>query len=145
MKILITIDGSAHSLEAVKHLIDHAGWYRETPTVVLLFVHLPLPRLPTLALSAAQVQAYHQEEGDAALARAKQMLDAARINYVADIRVGPIAETIVHHCKHAGCDLILMSTRGMGAAGNLLLGSITTKVLYYSSTPVLVVNSTGAV
>jgi nucleotide-binding universal stress UspA family protein len=33
----------------------------------------------------------------------------------------------------------------MGAAGNLLLGSITTKVLYFSSTPVLIVNSTGSV
>lgn len=145
MKILITVDGSVHSLEAVKHLIDHADWYRESPAVVLLFVHLPLPRLPTLALSAAQIQGYHQDEGNAALAKAKAMLDAARITYVADIRVGQIAETIVHHCKHAGCDLILMSTRGMGAAGNLLLGSITTKVLYFSSTPVLVVNSTGSV
>ena len=145
MKILITVDGSAHSLEAVKHLIDHADWYREAPTVVLLFVHLPLPRLPTLALSAAQMQSYHQEEGNAALAKAKQMLDLAGIAYVADIRVGQLAETIVHHCNQAGCDLILMSTRGMGAAGNLLLGSITTKVLYFSSTPVLIVNSTGVV
>jgi len=34
-----------------------------------------------------------------------------------------------------------MSTRGMGAAGNLLLGSTATKVLYFSAIPVLIVNS----
>ena len=141
MKILVAVDGSVHALDAVKHLIEHVNWYRDPPTVVLMFVHPPLPRPPYMALDANQLQSYYQQEGDAALAKAKEMLDLAGIAYTADIRVGPIAESIVKHARVAGCDLILMSTRGIGAGGNLLLGSTATKVLYFSATPVLIVNS----
>lgn len=128
----------------MKHLIEYVNWFRETPTIALVFVHLPLRQVPYMALSADQIQCYYEDEVNAALAKSKQMLDLAGIAYTADIRVGPIAESIVQHGKKTGCDLILMSTRGMGVAGNLLLGSTATKVLYFSGTPVLIVISAGS-
>ena len=39
MKILLAVDGSKYSLDAVDSLIEHAGWYREKPQVELLTVH----------------------------------------------------------------------------------------------------------
>src|SRR2546422_3026109 len=66
MKILLAVDGSKYSLDAVDCLIDHADWYRESPEVELLTVHLPIPKLPgfSLAVGKSQLQRYYQEEGE---------------------------------------------------------------------------------
>ncbi len=140
MKILLAVDGSKYSLDAVDCLIDHADWYRDHPEVELLTVHLPIPKLPGfgLAVGRSQLQSYYQEEGEARLAPAKKKLDAAGIKYTARVLVGPIGETIVKHAKDAGCDLIYIGNRGMSAA-SALLGSTATRVLNLSTVPVLLV------
>jgi nucleotide-binding universal stress UspA family protein len=141
MKILLAVDGSKNSLDAVKCLIDHADWYREKPAVELVTVHLPVPKLPRMGyvVGKAQIQRYYREEGEAGLAAAKKMLGAAGVEYIAHILVGQVAETLVQHAKKSRCDLIFIGTRGRTAAGNLLLGSVATKVLHIATVPVLLV------
>jgi nucleotide-binding universal stress UspA family protein len=141
MKILLAVDGSKFSIDAVNCLIEHADWYREKPAVELLTVHLPVPKLPRMGLVVGknQIERYYREEGEAMLAGAKKKLDAAGIGYNASILVGPVAETIVAHARKTRCDLIFIGTHGRTAAGNMLLGSIATKVLHLASVPVLLV------
>jgi len=141
MKILVTVDGSAHALNAVRFVAEHAGWYQEKPAVELVFVHAPLPHLPRMGLvvSNEQVQRYYQEEGATCLAGAKRLLDAAKLVYAEHILVGPVAESIVQHANTTACDQIVMATRGMGAAANLLLGSVATRVLQLAAVPVTLV------
>ena len=50
MKILVAVDGSKPSLKAVQMLIQHCDWYRETPQVELVTVHLPVPRVAKLPM-----------------------------------------------------------------------------------------------
>jgi nucleotide-binding universal stress UspA family protein len=141
MKILLAVDGSKYSLDAVDCLIAHADWYREKPSVELLTVHLPVPKLPrmNLVVGKNQIESYYREEGEAMLAGARKKLDAAGIGYKATILVGPVAETIVAHAKKARCDLIFIGTHGRTAAAGMLLGSIATKVMHISTIPVLLV------
>ena len=141
MKILLAVDGSRHSLAAVKCLIEHADWYREKPAVELVNVHLPVPRIRGMGkvISANQVRRYYDREGNAALSKAKKLLDAAGIGYSARILVGPVADSIVKQAKLTRCDLIMVGTRGMSAAANLLLGSSATRVVSMSPIPVLLV------
>ena len=141
MKILLAVDGSTHSLKTVKRLIAYARWFRETPQVELIYVHLPVPKLPrmSMAVSAKQIREYYEKDGWAALSKAKKLLGASGIRYAARILVGPIAETIVREAARTRSDLIMIGTRGMTAAANLLLGSTATRVLHLSSVPVLLV------
>ena len=141
MKILLAVDGSKYSLDAVDCLIEHADWYREKPTVELLTVHLPVPKLPrmNLVVGKNQIERYYRDEGEAMLAGVKKRLDAARIRYNASIQVGEIAETIVAHANKTRCDMICIGTHGRTATGKLLLGSIATKVTHLSTIPVLLV------
>lgn len=141
MKILLAVDGSKHALRAVDCLIEHADWYREKPTVELVTVHLPVPKLPRMGMVVGknQIQRYYEDEGQAALAAAKRKLGAAGIEYRASILVGRIAEAIVQQAAKTRCDLIFVGTHGRTAAGNALLGSTATKVLHISKTPVLLV------
>ena len=139
MKILLAVDGSKHAVRAVDCLVEHADWYRDKPTVELVTVHLPVPKLPRMGLVVGknQIQRYYQEEGEAALAPAKKRLDAAGIEYKASILVGRVAEAIVQQATKTRCDLIFVGTHGRTATGNALLGSTATKVLHISKTPVL--------
>ena len=141
MKILLAVDGSKYSLDAVNCVIEHADWYRDKPTVELVTVHLPLPKLPRMGMVVGknQIQRYYEEEGAAALAAAKKKLDAGGITYKASVLVGQVAETIVQHASKSGCDLIFIGTHGRTEAGNMLLGSTATKVLHISKIPVLLV------
>lgn len=141
MKILLAVDGSKPSLDAVDLLVQHVGEFSRKPQVELVTVHLPVPKLPRMgmAVGKAQLAKYYEEEGESNLATAKKRLDAAGIEYKSSILVGPVAETIVKHADSARCGLICMGSRGMSELGKALLGSTATKVLHLSDTPVLLV------
>ena len=140
MKILVAVDGSKNSLDAVDSVIQHADWYREKPMVELVTVHLPVPKLPGMGLVVGknQIQRYYQEEGEAALAAAKKKLGKAGIAYQASVLVGPVAETIARHASKARCDLIFIASHGRRGISALLHGSETQGVLTHSTIPTLV-------
>lgn len=52
---------------------------------------------------------------------------------------GDPASEILECAGEEGCDLIIMSTHGMGTVKRFLLGSVTNKVVLHSKVPVLVV------
>lgn len=140
MKILLAVDGSKYSIDAVKFLTAHMDWARDKQ-VDLLYVHPPVPKLSGLGavIGKKQLEKYYQEEGAEALAAAKQVLDAAKVAYTAHVLVGPPAETIVAHAKKARSDLLLIGHRGMSAAASAVLGSCAAKVMHLSPVPVLLV------
>lgn len=138
MKILIAVDGSDVSLAAVKSLIEHIQWFRERPELRLLHVHLPVPvGLATRHVSHDALERYYREEGEAALAAARVLLDAAQLPYTLHLHVGQPAETIVRLSRELDCALICMGSHGRGALPNAILGSVATKVLHLSAIPVL--------
>jgi nucleotide-binding universal stress UspA family protein len=143
MKILIPVDGSASSVDAVRFLVEHASWYHEEPRADLVYVQAPLPtRLPHMALTVEQLERYYREEADAVLAKPRKMLEDAGIEHEGHALVGSAAEAIVEQSRKSGSDLILIASRGLGARGSPLLGSTAVKVLYLSAAvPVMVVNS----
>lgn len=141
MKILVAVDGSKNSMDAVDCLINHADWFREKPQVELVTVHLPVPKVRGLsaAVSKSQIERYYEEEGEARLTSAKKRLTAAGVPFEARVLVGPVAESIVEHARAKRCDLIYIGTRGMTVLGKALIGSTAAKVLHISTTPVLLV------
>ena len=141
MKILVAVDGSKHSLAAVRTVINHAEWYRERPNVELVTVHLPVPSFHNMSVvvSKPQIERYYQDEGESRMAEARRRLTAAGIPCTQRVLVGPVAERIVEHAVQTRCDLICMGSRGLGDLGRALLGSVATKVLHLAKVPVLLV------
>ena len=132
MKILLAVDGSTHSNKATETLIKHAALYKDKPEVILLYVHLPVPKLHGMSkvVSREMIDRYYREESEEALATSKSLLEKAGVASHVQMLVGPVAETIVKLAEAQGCDLIYMGTRGMGALKNVLLGSNAVKVLH---------------
>jgi nucleotide-binding universal stress UspA family protein len=139
MKILVAVDGSRTSLDAVDWLITHAKRYRRPPAVELLTVHEPIPKLARfgLRITKAEIAKWYRGQGEANLRQARRKLQRARLDFRAQIHVGPVAETIVRHARRTKCDLIVIGSSGMGAAGNLLAASVASRVLHLARRPVL--------
>jgi nucleotide-binding universal stress UspA family protein len=141
-KVLLAVDGSEASQRATRTLIANAGLYKEPMEVELITVRPPLPPIGGLSgvvVNREMIDSYYREEGDKALAASRELLDGAAVNYVARVLVGDVAPTIVEHARTTGCKMICMGTRGLSAVPNLVLGSVSNKVLHLSALPVLLV------
>jgi nucleotide-binding universal stress UspA family protein len=138
MKMLVAVDGSAASLQALDSLARHLAWYREPPQITLVYVHLALPYKRAVAWAGHEaVQRYYDEESAAALAPARAFLDGRSIAYAVEQRVGDPAHEIVTCAAAGGYDLIALGTHGHSALANVVLGSVATRVLALARQPVL--------
>lgn len=140
LKILLPTDGSDYALRAVRHLTEHADWYREPLEVHLLNVQLPIASgAVKMFISQQQLNDYYREEGLKHLQQARSLLETAAVAYQHHIGVGELASTIVDYATDKGCKMILMGTRGRGALKGAMLGSVAMKVLHRAEVPVLLV------
>jgi nucleotide-binding universal stress UspA family protein len=142
LKVLLPVDGSESAARATQKLIETVGWYKEQPTVDLLAVHLPVPQFPNMSVvvSDEMLERYYAEECGVMLTPSKKALDAAGVKYAAYTLVGLIAESIVEQAKRSGSNMNYMGTRGMTALSNLVLGSVTTRVLHLTHIPVVLIH-----
>lgn len=140
MKVLIPIDGSASAVRAVAHVIASTGWLRETPQVFLLNVQWKLASGNVkLFIKQETINEYYREQGMAALAVAREKLDAASLSYTYHISVGTPAEAIVQYAQEQQVDQIVMGAQGQDTLSALLLGSVVSKVLHLATMPVLLI------
>jgi nucleotide-binding universal stress UspA family protein len=139
MKLLVPVDGSRAAQRAVLHAAV-LGKLRGAQ-VFLLNVQPPLP-LYGMVRAYMPSDEYHA----ACAARARQVLDpAARllrrkgIAHKAEVAYGEPAKCIIAAARANKCDAIVMGTRGQGAVGSLLLGSVAAKVIHLAKVPVTLV------
>lgn len=141
MKILVPIDGSEQSGKIIVRLLNMIALYKDTVELHLLNVQHPVPygnRISSV-IGHDQIQKYHHEQGDLALKKSREALDAAKVAYKHHIVVGDPAEIIIQFARENGCAQIFMGTHGMGAVSGMLLGSVATKVVHLSTIPVTLV------
>jgi nucleotide-binding universal stress UspA family protein len=141
LKLLVPVDGSESSNRAVEHLIKKPSWPKDGAEIHLLNVQhqIPYGNRVSSVIGHDKLAQYHQEEGMVALKTALQKLKAAKLKHHYHIGVGDEADVICRYAKEKGCDQIVMGTRGLGSVGNLVLGSVATKVIHLSPVPVLLV------
>ena len=140
MKILIPVDGSDSANRAVEQVIASAQWLKEKPQIFLLNVQWKLASGNVkMFINQQTIDDYYREQSTAALAEARKKLDAKGLAYRFHVSVGIPAEAIVQYAHEQKVDQITMGAHGQGALSTFLLGSVVSKVLHLSSTPVLLV------
>jgi len=140
-RILLPVDGSECALRAVALVIAKRAYYANPNEleIHLVNVQAPLSHDITRFASQQQIADFHREESEKLMHAARQMLDHAGAGYTCHCLVGAVAEMIAGLADSLHCDQIVMGTHGRGAFRELLMGSITIKVLHLSSVPVLLV------
>lgn len=138
LKVLVPIDGSATSNQAVKHIITMQPKH-EAMEVHLLNVQHPLSRDMSRFFDGGNISAYHHEQSERALQEAVTALKGADIPTWEHSEVGDSAESIVEYAKNLQCDVIIMGSDRKNAFTRLLESSVTNRVLELSPVPVEVV------
>jgi nucleotide-binding universal stress UspA family protein len=146
MKILVPYDGSAASQRAVEYSLRIATAVgKPTVDVHLLNVQAAdasmIDRLRRDAADlAAQLVRESRDAGAKLLERAAKTVEDGGVRSVErTVLIGDPSEVIAAYVERAGCDMVVMGTRGLGPVGGLLLGSVTTKVIQAVSVPITLV------
>lgn len=133
-RALVPIDGSEASLRALRHAMATAD------EIHVVNVQ-PRADTPTLLLHMTQeaIDAAQMDHGRAMLEEACRLLAESGRPHRAHTLIGDPATTIDELATAEHVDGIVMGTRGMGAWGNLALGSTATKLVHLASVPVTLV------
>ncbi len=138
-KILIPVDGSASSEKAARHVAALAKMVGALEAH-LLYVHPEVGAWEVKRfLSESEIDALVAGQAEEAMRAAGAVLEAAGIRHERHSAVGEVAQTIAETAAACGCDQIVMGARGMGLLADLLLGSVSTKVLHLVAVPVTLV------
>ena len=138
MRILVPVDGSAGALRAVKHA---AAVVKEGAEVELVNVQpaMPLYGMVRAYMRAPQYRAACEALSRKALDPAIRLLKRARVAHRTHVLYGEPGAVVADATRRLKCRAIMMGTRGQGAVGNLLLGSVATKVVHLAKVPVTLV------
>lgn len=147
-RIILATDGSAEStkaLEFVRNKFDpdrSSGKGGQAPIhVSVMYVRMPSPMAPISIKSPIPWIKYPglKEVGRKLVEQSVQKLIKAGFTAEPLRPLGKPAEEIMKAASEQGADLIVMGAKGLGAIDRFLLGSVSTRVVEYASSAVLVV------
>lgn len=134
MKILLTVDGSDHSYEAVRSLKYLA---RAEELHVVHVLDVPSPAYPMMMPEVAQelyetVERNMRDDGTRLLDRTLSLLPLDAGPVTKHLVVGSPAEQIVALAEQLKAGLILLGSRGLGPIKERLIGSVSHRVLTFA-------------
>ena len=141
MKILLPLDGSEVSLQAVRQVIRlvRQGLQAE---VVLANVQEPAHLYEmVMAADPALIARASAQAGAKALKAGEALLRHAGIPYATEVAVGDPAHTLIDIVERFACDMVVMGARDKGSLRSALLGSVSNEVLHASGVPVMIVKA----
>ena len=141
MKILLPVDGSELSLEAVRFAVRLLKNGLQG-TVVLANVQEPATLYELIVAHDPEViDRVSAEAGLHTLASAQALLYAAAVGYECEVAKGDPAHTIIDIAERFACDMVVMGARGTSALRSAMMGSVSNEVLHASSVPVVIVKA----
>lgn len=143
--ILVAVDGKEPSLRAVREAADLATAEHAAVTLLTVFDLAEIAAMSPRAVEMAPFGAVNTAHLTADLtAQGHRILREARALLPADLKVGQLvvegnaAQEILRRLEGGTYDLVVLGSRGRGAVGSLLLGSVSQRVLHGSPVPVLI-------
>jgi nucleotide-binding universal stress UspA family protein len=139
--ILVAIDGSPDSEQALTHAIDLA---EAEHTRLTLISALVAPPATAYAGVSGDVVAQLAHEGESAVkatlrAAVERVPDGVSVTTV--LSRDPVRPALLRQIETGHHDLVVMGSRGRGALRSALLGSVSHYVLHHSPAPVLIVHA----
>ena len=135
-KILVAVDGS----ESAKKAFDKSVFLAQKCNSRLYVAHVVLDATYG-GDSATTFELIEQlkERGKQILELCKKEAVKKSVEVETLLESGDHAQVIIEIAKRINCDLIIMGSRGMSVFKELLLGSVSLKVMHLAHCPVMVV------
>ena len=139
MKILIAADGSSHTKRMLAYIAAHDEWLGSAHDYTVVTVVLPVPARAASFVDGGAVKGYYEEEALKVFSPVRKFFDKGGIQAKFIHKVGHPAQEIANLATKGKFDMLMLGTHGHGVLGNLVMGSVATKVLNLCSVPVLLV------
>ncbi|MFT8361801.1 MAG: universal stress protein [Sporolactobacillus sp.] len=142
LKIVVPIDGSEPANRALDQALTIAEGKNDVEITLLYVspspVYFPYYSMvgPSLSEDAKEVE---EREGNQMLDDIADKKMAAHVKFVKRHLYGIVAQQICDYANDTKADLVVMGNRGMGAFGQMMLGSVSNKVLHLANCPVMIV------
>lgn len=137
-KILVPVDFSTHSAEAVRYAADLSRRYEASVTLAHVYQPIAYPLPEGFVLHTAAQLANMMLEFGKLLEAAKADAEAAgALRVETEMLQGIASSEIVRFAGESGHDLIVMGTHGRTGIKHALLGSVAEKVVREAPCPVL--------
>jgi len=134
--ILVPVDGSENSDRAVRFAIE---LLKGGGKLHLLNVQPSLGGAVRTFVGKDDLDAFHREEGEKALASALKLAADAGIEAETHISVGGPGALAAEFARRVGATMIVMGTRGHTGLAGVLLGSVAQDVISEAHVPVCLV------
>lgn len=142
-KILVPTDGSSIATAAARAGVEFARQSRAEVVGIFVAPDYQYPiyteMLPPDYQTEEEYKASMRKAGGGYLGEIRKAADAGKVKFSQTIAFSDrTAQQIVDTAQRNGCDLIFIGSHGRSGWGQLLLGSVTSKVLSACEIPVLV-------
>lgn len=139
MNILVAVDGSPYTKRMLGYLAAHDEWLGKAHQYTVLHTVPPVPPRAAAVLDKELVKSYYTDEAEKVFKPIRTFFKRQGLEASFVGKVGVAADIIAKTADDGRYDLLIMGSHGHGTLGNLVLGSVATKVLAKSKTPVLLV------
>lgn len=139
MKILAAVDGSTYTKRMLAYLAAHDEWLGAHHDYTLLHCVSAIPPRAAAVIAKADIKAYYDDEAEKVFKPIRTFFSRQGLKATFVTKVGSAAELIANTADKGGHDLLIMGSHGQSALSNLVMGSVTTKVLAHTQVPVLLV------
>lgn len=136
--ILLATDGSPHAERAAETAI---GLMRDLPNAEITIVHVSsdAPSRGDLVHANFNVKRLLESEAHRAITKTENAFRDAEIPFTLKVALGDAADQIVEISKKEKNDLIILGSRGLGMVSEVIMGSVSRKVLHQAKCPVMIV------
>jgi nucleotide-binding universal stress UspA family protein len=143
MKILVPVDGSQNSMEAVKVALKYA---KATKTDIYIMTVTPFISGLDLEITAGAMDSLNESmkrRGEEVLGKAQDILKAEGVSAKTVLASSiSAADDIISFAEKEKADLIIIGSRGLGsAATRFIMGSVASKVAAHAPCNVYVVKT----
>lgn len=138
--IVIAVDGSSSSLEAVRYGIQlvQAGLLAH---ITLVHVQEPASLLELATHDADAIAEAAIEAGEHLMAPAIELLERVGVDYTTEVTLGVPGTVLPDMAEQLGADMLIVGARGISAIQRALMGSVSQAVLNRCTLPVVVVKA----
>lgn len=142
-RVLLATDGSEGSLRGARVLGEILSCMPEAKVIVVHVAHVPRSYYVTdefgnSVTPEVPMDVMIRRSAETIMRKTLSALGLPEERVMVEVQVGEPAEEIVELARLEDCELIVMGTRGLSPVKELLVGSVSNRVLHTAHCPVLV-------
>jgi nucleotide-binding universal stress UspA family protein len=136
--ILVPVDGSDNSYRALDAALLLSEKLGSDITVIHVMEEVPITHIGSEKMLNELLEAYKKENQDILL-KCSEIANQRGLTIKTFLLQGNPASAILDYIKKEKFDLVIMGSRGLGKFKELILGSVSSKIVHHSPCAVLLI------